>query len=286
MEHWTMLREEALQAPSTAVLRIMRCLPITIPMSLHIEPKVSAGPRLSRPGLRVAVGGSIKAGGFGARLIYRRVERGTCLPIEEITSERMALAHDRSLAIQPRAIDRAVAGPPPDLWIHYLNGAGSPITAPTRLGRCDQGPFGLNPELPLSLFVDAAVLNGDMFYLNPRSRLAISGEVAIRSGITARLTLSDGDRTGDPPMMPIAAIDVPLIPENTIVRFPRRPLTSPLDRDSWLILAFLNGMGEVMGGELLLGRAQPSLAEIQSGHDLLIQTNGDRAAYAPFGEIL
>lgn len=277
MEQWTMLRDQTLQAPGITVLRIMRYLPVTIPMSLHVEPRLATGARVARPGLRVAIGGSIKAGGLGARLIYRRVERGTCLPIEEISSERIALHHDRSVPIRARSIDRSVAGPPPDLWIHYLN-AGSPISAPTRLGRCDQGPFDLNPDLPLDLFVDAAVLRGEMVDLNPASKLAISGEVAIRSGVTARLTLSDGDRPGDPPMIPIAAIDVPLIPENTIIRLPRQPLTAPLGRDSWIFLAFLDGNGQIVGGESLLGRAQPGLAESQEDRAPLIPSG--RSTYA------
>ena len=100
-------REQISDVPSTAVLRIMRFLPVTIPMALHIEPTVSSGTRRGKRGGSVTVGGTVKAGGFGARLTYRRVERGTCLPLEETSSERIALLHDRSLAIQPRPIDWA-----------------------------------------------------------------------------------------------------------------------------------------------------------------------------------
>src|SRR5258705_13322854 len=121
-------REQISVVPSTAVLRIMRFLPVTIPMALHIEPTVSSGTPRGKQGGRVTVGGTIKAGGFGARLTYRRVERGTSLPLEETSSERIALLHDRSLAIQPQPIDWAELERPPDLWIHYVDRGGAPLT--------------------------------------------------------------------------------------------------------------------------------------------------------------
>src|SRR5439155_26604712 len=155
-------RDQPLDVTSSAVLRIMRFVPVTIPMALHIEPTMSPGALRGGPGGRVTVGGTIKAGGFGARLTYRRVERGTSLPLEETSSERIALLHDRSLSIQPQALDWAEVGRPPDLWIQYVGG-GSPLAPRTRLGRCDQGPFDLNPSLPLNLFVDAMVVRGEVF---------------------------------------------------------------------------------------------------------------------------
>lgn len=280
MDELTMQRERIPERGHNAVLRIMKVLPITIPMPLRIEPKVSSGSRPAQAGVRVAVGGTIKAGGFGARLIYRRVERGTSLPIEEASIERIALLHDRSLAIQPRAFDRSQASPPPDLWIQYVTGKGSPIGAPARVGRCDQGPFDLSPELPVDLFVDAAVLRSDAFDIHPLLGLALSGDVAVRSGITARLTISGSDHAEYHPIGPNAAIDVPLIPANTVLRLPRRPLHAPLGRDSWIFLAFLDGTGHVMGGESLLGRAQPDLAMTQNGWDPMIQPSMGRAASA------
>jgi len=259
-------REQVSEPPSTVVLRIMRFLPVTIPMALHVEPTVSSGAPRGKRGGRVTVGGTVKAAGFGARLTYRRVERGTSLPLEETSSERIALLHDRSLRIQPRPIDWAESERPPDLWIHYVDSSGSPLTARTRLGRCDQGPFDLSPCLPLSLFVDAIVLKGEMFDLNPVSDLAISGDVSIRSGIVARLTMTKGDPSSAYPSDTDTALDVPLIPADTLIRLPRRPLRSPLGRDSWIYLAFLDGTGQITGGEALLGRAQPSVAEMQNGH--------------------
>lgn len=259
-------REQFTEPPNTAVLRIMRFLPISIPMALHIEPTVSAGAPRGRNAGRVTVGGTVKAGGFGARLTYRRVERGTSLPLEEISSERIALLHDRSLAIEPRPIDWAELERPPDLWIQYVTSGGSAITPRERLGRCDQGPFDLSPCLPLNLFVDAIVMKGEMFDLNPLSELAISGDVSVRSGIAARLTMTKGGASGAHPSDADAAVDVPLIPPDTVIHLPRRPLRSPLGRDSWIYLAFLDGTGQITGGESLLGRAQPSVAEMQSGH--------------------
>ena len=264
MKNVTTQHEQAPVRTGTPVIRIMRVLPVTIPMPLRVEPKISSGTRPTRPGVRVAMGGSIRAGGFGARLIYRRVERGTSLPIEEASSQRIALLHNRSLAIQSLAFDRAEAGPS-DLWIQYLSGSGSPIAAPARLGRCDEGPFDLSPELPLDLFVDTAVLKAGSFDLDPASSFTLSGEVAIRSGVTARLMISEGDQPEDRPIEAYGAIDIPLIPDNTIVQLPRRPLRTDLGRDSWMFLAFLDGTGHVMGGESLLGRAQPDLAMTQHG---------------------
>lgn len=257
-------REQPMEVTNTAVLRIMRFLPVTIPMAVHIEPTMSPGTLRGGRSGRVTVSGTIKAGGFGARLTYRRVERGTSLPLEETSSERIALLHDRSLSIQPQGLDWAELGRPPDLWIQYIGG-GSPLAPRTRLGRCDQGPFDLNPSLPLNLFVDAMVVRGDVFDLNPISDLAISGDVSIRSGIKARLTMSPSGSSGADASQSEAAVDVALIPDDTIIHLPQRPIRSPLGRDSWIYLAFLDGIGQITGGESLLGRAQPGLTEMQNG---------------------
>jgi hypothetical protein len=255
MANITTQREQLTDVTGTAALRIMRFLPVTIPMALRIEPTVS--PVGGKRGGRLTVGGAIRAGGFGARLTYRRVERGTSLPLEETSIEQIALLHDRSLTIQPQALDWAKSGHPPDLWIQYVDGGGSPLTPRTHLGRCDQGPFDLTSDLPLNLFVDAIVLKGETFDLNPLTDLSFSGDISIRSGIAARLTMSRSRPSGALPIEPEAAADGPLIPRDTVIHLPRRPLRSPLGRDLDL-LAFLDGVaragarGPWVGGRSLV----------------------------------
>ena len=255
-------RQQPPEATNTAVLRIMRFLPVTIPMALRIEPTVSSDARRGSRGWRITVGGTVRAGGLGARLTYRRVERGTSLPLEETKSERIALLHDRSLTIRPQAIDWAGPDRPLDLWIQYVTIGGSPLTPRTRVGRCNQGPFDLSPCLALNSFVDAIVMKGEVFDLNPISDLTISGDVSIRSGAAARLTMSGSHPSHEGESD--ATVDVPLIPDDTVIRLPRRPLRSPPGRDSWIYLALLDGTGQVTGGEVLLGRAQQGIAEMQN----------------------
>jgi len=255
-------RQQPPEATNTAVLRIMRFLPVTIPMALRIEPTVSSDARRGSRGWRITVGGTVRAGGLGARLTYRRVERGTSLPLEETKSERIALLHDRSLTIRPQAIDWAGSDHPLDLWIQYVTIGGSPLTPRTRVGRCNQGPFDLSPCLSLNSFVDAIVMKGEVFDLNPISDLTISGDVSIRSGAAARLTMSGSHPSHEGESD--ATVDVPLIPDDTVIRLPRRPLRSPPGRDSWIYLAFLDGTGQVTGGDVLLGRAQQGIAEMQN----------------------
>lgn len=238
------------------VLRITRLMPVTIPVPMRIEPRVSGASLAVRPTARLAVGGAITAEGFGARLTYRHLEPGSVIPVEEVTSERIALLHNRTLAFQPRAFDRSTATLP-DLWIQFLNGSGAPISAATRLGRCDQGPFELCPELTLGLSVDAVVLKTESFDPYAPPALAITGDVSIRTGVVARISLAEG---GGPPAYPgesTAPADVSIFPGGTEVQLPRRTLRGPLGRDSWIFLTFLNGAGQSTGTESLLGRAQP-----------------------------
>jgi hypothetical protein len=96
---------------------------------MRIEPRVSAGTLVARPGVRVAVSGAITAEGFGARLTYRQVEPGSTMPAEEVTSQRIALLHNRTLMLPPRVMDRPAGGRPPDLWIQF-----------GRRGNADYGP--------------------------------------------------------------------------------------------------------------------------------------------------
>ena len=257
MESISFHRGRSPEAAGVVVLRIMRFMPVTIPVPMRIEPKVSAGTLVVRPGVRVAVGGTITAEGFGARLTYRQVEPGTTSPVEEVTSQRIALLHDRTLPVPPRAIDRPAAGRPPDLWIQFLDGGGTPMTALTRLGRCDQGPFQMSPSLTLGLSVDAAVLRSE----RPDPTLAMAGEICIRTGIVARFTLTENGGAAPRPGESPPPSDVPLFPGGTEVQLPRRMLRGPLGRDSWIYLTFLDGDGQPTGGESLLGRAEPGVME-------------------------
>jgi len=242
----------------------MRFMPVTIPVPMRVEPKVSAGTLAVSPDVRIAVGGTITAEGFGARLTYRQIEPGTSRPVEEVTSERIALLHNRTLTLPPRAMERLTASRPPDLWVQFLDGGGTQITAPTRLGRCDQGPFDLRPSLTMGLSVDAAVLKPDRSAPDSQSMLALAGEICIRTGIVARFTLSENGGPAPRPGDPTAPADVPLFPGGTEVQLPRRMLHGPLGRDSWIYLTFLDGEGRPTGGESLLGRAEPGVMETSS----------------------
>jgi len=257
MDGFSFHRGRSPEDAGVVVLRIMRFMPVTIPVPMRIEPKVTAGTLVVRPGVRVAVGGTITAEGFGARLTYRQVEPGSTSPVEEVTSQRIALLHDRTLAIPPRAIDRPAAGRPPDLWIQFLDGGGTPMTALTRLGRCDQGPLEMSPSLTLGLSVDAAVLKLE----RPGPTLAMAGEICIRTGIVARFTVTDSGAAAPRPGESPPPADVPLFPGGTEVQLPRRTLRGPIGRDSWIYLTFLDGAGQPTGGESLLGRAEPGVME-------------------------
>jgi len=261
MDGFSFHRGRATEDAGVVVLRIMRFMSVTIPVPMRIEPKVSAGTLVVRPAVRIAVGGTITAEGFGARLTYRQVEPGTTGPVEEVTSERIALLHDRALTVPPLAIDRPAGGRTPDLWVQFLDGGGAPMTALTRLGRCDQGRFELTPSLTLGLSVDAAILKSDRPDPHSQSVLAIAGEICIRTGIVARFTLTDGGGAAPRPGDPTAPADVSLFPGGTEVQLPRRMLRGPLGRDSWIYLTFLDGAGQATGGESLLGRAEPGVFE-------------------------
>ena len=245
------------EEPSVAVLRIMRFMPVTLTVPMRIETSVREVANGARSGGRVTVGGAITSGGFGARLTYRQASAGAMAPMEEVSSERIALLSDRTLALPLRVTDRPASAPPPDIWIQFLDGGGVPLSAAARLGRCDHGPFDLSPELKLGLSVNAAILRTASFdpYANPK--LSFTGEVCIRNGVVARLALAGSE--GPPPIGDgsTPSADVSLFPSGTEVQLPRRTLRGPLGRDSWIFLTFLDGMGQTVGGESLLGKAQP-----------------------------
>jgi hypothetical protein len=241
----------------TAALRIMRFMPITLTVPMRIEPRMSEGATETRAGRRVVVGGTVKSGGFGARLTYRQAAPGAVAPTEEVTSERIALLNDRTLTLPHRVVDRTSSGAVPDLWIQFLEGSGAPLSAASRLGRCDQGPFDLSPELKLGLSVHAAILKTTSFdpYANPM--LSFAGEVCIRNGIVARFTLAGSEGPAPAGNEATSSAEVSLFPSGTEVQLPRRMLRGPLGRDSWIFLTFLDGTGQPTGGESLLGKAQP-----------------------------
>ncbi|TMQ63853.1 MAG: hypothetical protein E6K79_09455 [Candidatus Eisenbacteria bacterium] len=260
MDEFSTHRGRSPRDSGVVALRIMRFMPVTIPVPMRIEPKVNSGTLVVRPGVRVAVGGTITAEGFGARLTYRQRGSGTT-PADEVTSERIALLHDRTLTLPPRAVDRPVAGRPPDLWIQFLDGGGTPVTGLTRLGRCDQGPFDLTPNLTLGISVDAAILRPERSDPYSMPMLALAGEICIRTGIVARFTLTENGGPAPRPGDPTTPADVSLFPGGTEVQLPRRMLHGPIGRDSWIYVTFLDGAGRPTGGESLLGKAEPGVVE-------------------------
>jgi len=261
MDGFALHRGRSPEDSGVVALRIMRFMPVTIPVPMRIEPRVNSGTLVVRPGVRVAVGGTITAEGFGARLTYRQTGPTSATPVDEVTSERIALLHNRTLTIPPRAVDRPVAGRPPDLWIQFLDGGGSPLSGLTRLGRCDQGPFDLTPSLTLGLSVDAAILRPERSDPYSPPTLALAGEICIRTGVVARLFLTESGGPAPRPGDPTAPADVALFPGGTEVQLPRRMLHGPIGRDAWIFVTFLDGAGHPTGGESLLGRAEPGVVE-------------------------
>ena len=271
MDGFALHRGRSPEDSGVVALRIMRFMPVTIPVPMRIEPKVNSGTLVVRPGVRIAVGGTITAEGFGARLTYRQVGPGGTTPVDEVTSERIALLHNRTLTLPPRAIDRLVAGRPPDLWLQFLDGGGTPITPLTRLGRCDQGPFDLSPSLTLGISVDAAILRPERSDPYSQPMLALAGEISIRTGIVARFTLTENGGPAPRPGDPTAPADVALFPGGTEVQLPRRMLHGPIGRDSWIYVTFLNGAGQPTGGESLLGKAEPGFVESSMSPNKLLE---------------
>jgi hypothetical protein len=243
------------ESSTVSVLRIMRAMPIGITVPLRIELRVGIGGLVVRKGVRVVVGGAVRAGGFGARLTYRQSDPQGTTPVVEVSSERIALPDARTQPVPPRELDRASSNDLPDLWVQFLDGHGSPITAPARLGRCDGGPYELCPNLPVGLSIDAAITKRSGSNGNPQATLAIGGEVRIRSGLVVRLSLSE---RGDGLMHPIEGTtpaDLILFPVGMVVPLRPRALPCALGRDSWVLLTFLDGAGRATGSEWLLGRA-------------------------------
>ena len=271
MDAFALHRGRSPEDSGVVALRFMRFMPVTIPVPMRIEPKVSSGTLVVRPGVRVAVGGTITAEGFGARLTYRQTGPGGSTPVDEVRSERIALLHNRTLTLPPRAVDRPVAGRPPDLWIQFLDGGGTPISGLTRLGRCDQGPFDLSPSLTLGLSVDAAILRPERSAPYSQPMLALAGEICIRTGVVARFSLSESGGPAPRPGDPTAPADVALFPGGTEVQLPRRTLHGPIGRDAWIFVTFLDGAGQATGGESLLGRAEPGMVESSSSPNGLLE---------------
>lgn len=110
------------------VIRIMRFMPLMLPMPVRVEPRVGSRSLIGLPPMRVWISGKIIVGGFGARLTCRKVADDTHLPVDEATTEQIALPSSRAVAIAPRSIGRTANDRSPGLWVQFIDGAGSPLT--------------------------------------------------------------------------------------------------------------------------------------------------------------
>ena len=256
---------QALVDRGIPVLRIMRFMPVSIPVPLRIELRVGTVARLVLPGVRMTVGGALEVGGFGARLTYQQRGRKSTTPDTEVHSEGVAYPGTRAQTILPRAFERPAPEDPPEFWIQFLDGEGSGLTPPTRLGRCDRGPYNLCPNLSLGLLVDAAIVKCVPSTSDSRAMLAVGGEIRIRSGIVARLSLVERRYELQPASEATPQVDVMVFPAGTVVRLPLRDLPGRLERESCVLLTFLDGAGRAIGSEWLLGKAHTDIRQASTG---------------------
>lgn len=82
----------------------------------------------------------------------------------------------------------------------------------------------------------------------------LSGQMSFTKGITARFIFRNNDNPVGGPHEAAAEADVVLIPAGFSLEFPKQPVQGGVGGNPWISVRFLNGNGEPVGTETLLGR--------------------------------
>lgn len=205
------------------------------------------------PGPQITLEGAITLSGLSVQFIFRNnINRDVHVHTEETTVDAVVIPAGKALVIPKQPVQGGTGGNP-FIWLQLVDSEGDPLTGEIFLGRCVQGAFNANPDF-FALALAAALIEVTDCTNNPGPFINLSGQMSFTKGITARFIFRNNDNPVGGPHEAAAAADVVLIPAGFSLEFPKQPVQGGVGGNPWISVRFLNGNGEPVGTETLLGR--------------------------------
>jgi len=207
----------------------------------------------NNPGPQITLDGTLNlTGGVNVELIFRNninQDVHTTTQDVEVAAE---IAVGTQIVIPKQPVDGGVGGNP-FIWVQILDTNGNALTPQIFLGRCVQGPLTTSFLAPLTA---AAILTALDCTNNPGPDIDVEGSLSFAAGVIAEFTFSNQNDPVDGTHLATgqAAASLTLVPTDFTLTFPKQPVQGGVGGNPWISVQFVDGSGNPIGSELLLGR--------------------------------
>jgi hypothetical protein len=204
------------------------------------------------PGPQITLDGAVKLGGLTVQLTFRNNVKGTHTYTDESSVDVVAVPAGGSLEIPKQPVLGGVGGNP-FIWVQLVDGSGSALGDEIFLGRCVQGPFKIDADVPAQVVAAADFAALDCSN-NQGPYITVYGGMGFSKGILARFIFRNNDNPVGGPHEADRWADVSIIPPGLTLQFPKQPVLGGVGGNPLIYALFEQGDGTAIGNEVLLGR--------------------------------
>lgn len=192
----------------------------------------------------ITLDGKITLSGLGIRLTFQNNQKGTHENVQQLTNDVVIVPDGHAIAIPNFSSAGSVKNP--FVWIQILDSNGNAVSGEVLLGRCAEGLAAIQATAPLVATAHIDLEGCD----NTGSSVGITGSVSL-SGLKIRVIFRDAlDATSS--TVVTAQTDVIVVGETFTM--PKQPSRGGVGGNPWIYAQFIDGNGNALGTQVLLGR--------------------------------
>lgn len=237
----------ALAATAASAATVSKSFPQTAKVRLNVTPSGCE----NNPGPYIRIDGGLTLSGVGAKILLSNNVKFTHSASTEVLTDFPLLPGGDEILIAKQP-SRGGVGGNPWIYLQYLDGSGSPIGAPIKLGRCVQGLANVNGVFPIPTDATVNILSGGGCSNNPGPFVTLDGEIRL-GGLGGRIILTNNAKFTHMASTDIA-VDFVLIEDGDSRTFPKQPSRGGVTGNPIIWLQFTDGSGNAIGSPYRLGR--------------------------------
>ena len=224
----------------------------TFQTPVHVQTSMTTSGCDNSPGPKVTLQGAMSLGGVGVQLLFENNLAGTHTFTVDSSSSAVVIPAGQSVTIPKQPVLGGTGGNP-FISIQFVDNHNNPLSNEIFLGRCVQGLFNTSVDLSIPATATAQVSGGSCD--NHGSTISLSGQMSL-TGINANLIFSNNDNPVGGPHQNTqpTVVSVVLIPAGQTIQFAKQPPLGGAGGNPWIFLTFLDGRGQPVSDQILLGR--------------------------------
>ena len=236
----------------TSVAHATTTASTTFQTPVHVQMSMTTSGCDNSPGPQITLQGAMTVGGLGFQLLFENNLAGTHTFTVESTASAVVIPAGQSVTIPKQPVLGGTGGNP-FISIQFVDNHNNPLSSTIFLGRCVQGPFNTNVDLSIPATATAQVSAASCD--NHGSTISLSGQMSL-TGINANIIFTNNDNPVGGPHQNTqpTSVNVVLIPAGQTIQFAKQPPLGGVGGNPWIFLTFLDGRGQPVSNDILLGR--------------------------------